>query len=151
MGCATTYPGRGLSHRRRCARARHDRPRERSAAGEVPEDVEFATKPALAREMLVRTLDAGVAARWAAGDEVYGADPALRAALEARQFGYVLVIGCDRRVSTPAGLLRADKITAGLPGRAWQQLSAGPGAKGQRIYDWARIVLDPPAEHTGPG
>lgn len=124
---------------------------ERSAAAGVPEDVEFATKPALAREMLIRTLDAGVAARWAAGDEVYGADPTLRAVLEARQFGYVLAIGCDRRVPTPAGLLRADKITAGLPRRAWQQLSAGPGAKGQRFYDWALIVLDPPAEHTGPG
>jgi SRSO17 transposase len=32
--------------------------------------VEFATKPALAREMIARALDAGVSARWAAGDEV---------------------------------------------------------------------------------
>src|SRR5206468_1771221 len=41
----------------------------------VPADVGFATKPALARVMLDRALDAGVPARWVAGDEVYGADP----------------------------------------------------------------------------
>jgi SRSO17 transposase len=41
-------------------------------------------------------------------------------------------------------LLRADEIAAALPKRAWQRLSAGPGAKGQRYYDWALIShLDP--------
>jgi SRSO17 transposase len=74
-------------------------------------------------------------------DEVYGADPQLRADLEARQIGYVLAIGCDRRVPTTAGPLRADALTANLPTRAWQRLSAGPGAKGQRYYDWALITL----------
>jgi SRSO17 transposase len=54
----------------------------RCAAAGVPADVSFATKPALAQAMLVRTLEAGVPARWVAGDEVYGADPGLRAALE---------------------------------------------------------------------
>lgn len=62
----------------------------RCARAGVPEDVKFATKPQLARAMITRALDAGVPARWAAGDEVYGADPALRAELEARQLGYVL-------------------------------------------------------------
>jgi hypothetical protein len=28
-----------------------------------------------------------------------------------------------------------------LPARAWQPLSAGPGAKGDRVYDWAMIDL----------
>ncbi|WP_369412197.1 transposase [Nocardia sputi] len=53
----------------------------------------FATKPALARKMIVRALDAGVAAAWVTGDEVYGADPALRGALENRGVGYVVAIG----------------------------------------------------------
>ena len=44
----------------------------------VPAEVKFATKPALAAEMITRALDAGVPARWVAGDEVYGADPKLR-------------------------------------------------------------------------
>jgi SRSO17 transposase len=107
----------------------------------VPEDIEFLTKPALAAGMLTRALNAGVPARWVAGDEVYGADPALRAELETYRVGYVLAIGCDRRVPTAAGLLRADQLTATLPKRAWQRLSAGPGVKGQRYYDWALITL----------
>jgi SRSO17 transposase len=98
--------------------------------------------------MLVRALNAGVAPRWVAGDEVYGADPALRAELEARRVGYVLAIGCDRRIPTAVGLLRADQITAGLPRRAWQRLSAGPGAKGQRHYDWALITHPDPTRRA---
>jgi SRSO17 transposase len=74
----------------------------------------------------------------------------LRGELEARAVGYVLAIGCDRRVPTAVGLLRADEITAGLPGRAWQRLSAGPGAKGHRYYDWAWIEHPDPAHPTGP-
>jgi SRSO17 transposase len=57
----------------------------RCAAAGIPEDTAFATKPALARRMLARTLDAGVPASWVAGDEVYGADPRLRGDLEERR------------------------------------------------------------------
>lgn len=49
-------------------------PRRCTGAG-IPEEVEFATKPALAGTMIDRALDAGVPARWVAADEVYGADP----------------------------------------------------------------------------
>src|SRR3954470_6655212 len=59
----------------------------RCANAGVPAEVTFATKPALATAMLDRALDAQVPARWVAGDEVYGADPDLRAALEARPIG----------------------------------------------------------------
>jgi SRSO17 transposase len=51
----------------------------RCAAAGVPEEIEFATKPPLAPAMIGRALDAGVLARWVAADEVYGADPGLRA------------------------------------------------------------------------
>jgi SRSO17 transposase len=112
---------------------------QRMAAAAVPADITFATKPALATGMLIRALRAGVPAGWVAGDEVYGADPDLRAELEAQQVGYVLAIGCDRRIPTAAGPLRADELAAGLPRRAWHRLSAGPGAKGERFYDWAWI------------
>jgi SRSO17 transposase len=109
-------------------------------------DDRFLTKPALAAGMLIRALNAGIPARWVAGDEVYGADPALRAELEFHRVGYVLGIGCDRRVPTEAGLLRADEIVAALPKRAWQRLSAGRDAKGQRYYDdWALISHRAPA------
>ncbi|MGH3782441.1 MAG: IS701 family transposase, partial [Pseudonocardiaceae bacterium] len=59
----------------------------RCAAAGVPDDVGFATKPRLAATVLGRALDAGVPARWVAADEVYGADPGLRADLEARWVG----------------------------------------------------------------
>jgi SRSO17 transposase len=115
---------------------------ERRAVAGVPEEVQFATKPALARQMIARALDAGVPARWVAGDEVYGADPTLRAELELRGMGYVLAVACDHRVSTPAGRLRADQLATSLPTRAWQRLSAGQGSKGPRLYDWAWISVD---------
>jgi SRSO17 transposase len=52
---------------------------DRLAAAGVPDNVGFATKPALARQMIAAALDAGVPAAWVTGDEVYGADPGLRA------------------------------------------------------------------------
>jgi len=102
---------------------------QRCVVAGVPDDIDFMTKPALAAGMIVRALNAGVTARWVAGDEVYGADPALRAELETRRIGYVLAIGRDRRVPTAAGPIRADLLTADLPRRAWQRLSAGHGRR----------------------
>jgi SRSO17 transposase len=122
---------------------------DRCTAAGVPAGVEFATKPTLARAMLVRALEAGVPAAWVAGDEVYGADPDLRAELEARRVGYVLAIAGNRRLPTAAGPIRADVLAAALPRRAWQRLSAGPGAKGQRYYDWACIDLPAPDRSSG--
>ncbi len=108
----------------------------RDQAG-VPHDVAFATKPALATTMLERALDAGVPASWVAGDEVYGADPSLRQRLQDRQIGYVLAVGCNRRVPTAVGDLRVDELAASVPRQAWQKLSAGAGSKGPRWYSWA--------------
>ncbi len=117
--------------------------RGRCAAAGISEGVRFATKPALATTMIARALDAGVEARWVTGDEVYGADPRLRAELEGRGVGYVLALGCDHRVATGAGKVRADELAARLPKHVWQRLSAGVGAKGHRYYDWALIDIDP--------
>jgi SRSO17 transposase len=105
----------------------------------VPADIGFATKPALAAGMLSRALAAGVPARWVTADEVYGADPCLRADLEIQRVGYVLAVGCDRRVPTAVGPVRVDVLAAGLDRWAWQRVSAGVGAKGPRIYEWAWI------------
>ncbi|WAL67696.1 IS701 family transposase [Amycolatopsis cynarae] len=123
--------------------------RDRCAAAGVPAEVGFATKPALASTMISRALDAGVPAPWVTGDEVYGADPRLRAELEGRGVGYVLAIGCDRRVTTGVGPLRADEVAARLPRHVWQRLSAGAGAKGHRFYDWALADIDPGADVAG--
>jgi SRSO17 transposase len=123
-----------------------DDPARRTAAG-VPDRIGFATKPALARQMIARTLDAGVPAQWVTADEVYGADPGLRGELERRRVGYVLAVARDYRVPTAAGPIRADMLSLQLPRRAWQPISAGPGAKGDRVYDW--VLVDLPAARAG--
>jgi SRSO17 transposase len=115
----------------------------RCTAAGIPEDTKFATKPALALAMINRALDAGTPAGWVAGDEVYGADPGLRAGIENRGVSYVLAVAKSHPVATAAGAVRADVLARKLPPRAWQRLSAGPGAKGHRWYDWAWVVIDP--------
>ena len=55
----------------------------------------------------------------------------------------MLAVACDHRVPAGAGrALRADELAARLPKQAWQRLSAGEGAKGQRWYDWAWAAID---------
>ncbi len=119
-----------------------DNPERRTAAG-IPETVQFATKPTLALEMIAAALDAGIAASWVTGDEAYGQDPQLRAALETRGTGYVLAVACSMRVRINHGrtAVRADIVTDRLPATAWQRHSAGNGAKGPRYYDWAWIHI----------
>ncbi|WP_079075900.1 IS701 family transposase [Streptomyces griseorubiginosus] len=114
---------------------------DRCRAAGLGEDTDFATKPELARVMIERFLDAGHHVGWVTGDEVYGGNPKLRSALEERGMGYVLAVACSAEVATRAGKFRADALAAKLPRRAWQKLSAGQGAKGQRYYDWAVIDL----------
>jgi SRSO17 transposase len=99
--------------------------------------------------MLTRTLDAGVPAAWVTGDEVYGADPVLRAELEARGIGYVLAVACDHPVLAAGDASRADDLLRRVPARAWQCVSAGRGAKGHRLYDWAFVRLDDRAPSPG--
>ena len=115
----------------------------RCAAAGIPETTAFATKPGLARRMISRALDAGTPAAWVTGDEVYGADPGLRADLERRRIGYVLAVAASHQVSTAAGPGQAREIAARLPRQAWQRYSAGAGAKGHRYYDWAWLAIDP--------
>ena len=123
----------------------------RCAAAGVPAGTVFATKPALAREMTGRALDAGTPAGWVAADEVYGQDPQLRAELSRRGLGYVLAVAKSHPVITGIGPRPAGELTKRLPARAWQRLSAGPGAKGPRWYDWALIEAADPAVTEGDG
>jgi hypothetical protein len=113
----------------------------------VPADVEFATKPTLATTMITRAIHAGVPAAWVAGDEVYGADPTLRATVRGLGLGYVLQVAANRRVPTHAGMARVDELAAARPGHAWQQHSAGPGSKGPRYHAWTWIALLPEDEN----
>lgn len=110
-------------------------------------DTAFATKPELAARMIARFLDAGHHAPWVTGDEVYGGNPKLRTALEERTTDYVLAVARSHEVTTRGEKFRAEALAKKLPKRAWQKLSAGAYAKGQRFYDWAVIALPDP--HPG--
>ena len=128
-----------------------DRARCREAA--VPDAVGFATKPELGMNMLARAVDAGVPASWVTADEAYGQVSRLRLMLEDRGLSYVVAVPCSQRVhpSLAAGGgidVRADEVIAGLAPQAWSTVSAGAGAKGPRVYQWARTAVCPLA---GPG
>jgi SRSO17 transposase len=124
---------------------------ERRAEAAIPEQVEFATKPALAKQMIMRALDAGVPCAWVLGDEVYGSDSKLRTALEQREQPFVLTVRSNERLwaihKKRTGWYTAAELTEARPASAWQCHSAGAGTKGERLYDWARLRL---ARRLGP-
>ena len=107
-------------------------PARRDAAG-VPAEMVFATKPQLGRQMLSRAFAAGVPCRWVTGDSVYGADYALRRCIEKSGCGYVLAVTSRQRL----GFKTVADWLEDVPTSGWQRLSAGEGAKGPRLYDWA--------------
>lgn len=118
---------------------------ERREEVAIPEAVEFATKPVLARQMIERALDAGVPCAWVLGDEVYGSDHKLRAALERREQAYVLMVRSNEPVwavrAKKTGWYTAAELAEACPASAWQCHSAGAGTKGERVFDWARVPL----------
>ena len=122
---------------------------DRCRAAGIPDHLAFATKPQLAARMITQALDAGTPARWVAGDEVYGNNPHLRTALEERPMGYVLAVSSTHRAATHAGTFPAKVLATRIPKRAWQRLSAGAGAKGERFYDWAQVDIIGPAGRSG--
>jgi len=124
--------------------------RDRCREAGVPDDVQFATKTGLARQMLGRALDAGVPAGWVTADEAYGKDHKFRDWLEQRRIGYVVAVPANQAVPGDAGTSRADVLAAHAPGQAWKRRSCGDGAKGPRVFDWAVASL-PADDSTPPG
>ncbi|MGV9779828.1 IS701 family transposase [Streptosporangium sp. NPDC003464] len=117
-----------------------DRARCREAG--VPDEVEFATKPVLARQMLAHALDAGLPVSWATADEAYGMDSKFRRFLEQRRVNYVVAVPKNQFVACGARAdLRADTQVAAAPAEAWKRVSCGDGAKGRRLYDWALATV----------
>ena len=120
---------------------------ERRQEAGVPEDVEFLTKPQLARSMLERAVESGVPFGWVSGDEVYGSDRSLRLWLEQKGIPHVLAIKSNEKLWawTPKGPLqvRADRLAAQVEQTGWIRCSAGDGAKGPRLYDWATVEIRP--------
>ena len=104
--------------------------------------------------MIARAIAAGVPFAWVVGDEVYGSDRRLRLFLEQHEQPILTVRSNEKLWSVLAGRLgqqAAADLAAALPDAAWHRLSAGAGAKGERLYDWARVRLArrqaPPWDH----
>ena len=68
-------------------------------------------------------------------DSVYGADHALRRWLQEHRLDYVPAVTRAQRL----GFGRVEAQVERLPAAAWHRLSAGNGAKGPRLYDWAYL------------
>lgn len=115
----------------------------RRAAG-VPEDVEFATKPALARRLVERVLAAGARPAWVVADAVYGADYKLRATLEAAEQPYVMVVTGQQCVWMGFGQQRVKTVKARVPADAWAEIAIAAGTKGPRVFDWAALRINHP-------
>jgi SRSO17 transposase len=118
---------------------------DRRAKARVPEDVTFATKPQIACDLIARALDAGMPCAWVLADALYGSDSRLRRMLEDRGQAYVLAVRSNHhlRFLTNHGLVETDPATLAdeLEAEVWTAHAAGEGAKGLRLYDWARIAL----------
>ena len=116
----------------------------RTAKVHVPADASFATKPALAVQMIERAIGAGVPFAWVAADSVYGVGD-IEQTLRRAGKGYVLGVGSNHHfgswIGKPAVAGTAAEIAHGLDPAAWQRLSAGHGTKGARLHDWAYLEL----------
>jgi SRSO17 transposase len=116
----------------------------RMAGAHVPPDTGFATKPVLALAMIDRAINAGVPFAWVTADTVYGTG-AVEMALRRAGKAYVLGVSATSQFNSwgakPLVAGTAAEIAAALDPSAWHRLSAGTGAKGERLFDWAYLEL----------
>jgi SRSO17 transposase len=114
----------------------------RRAEAGVPEEIRFTTKPKLGQAMLKRAFAAGVPCAFVVSDSVYGADHQTRRLIEAHGRGYVLAA----TAAQPLGRKPVADWREDVPAQGWIRLSAGDGAKGPRLYDWAYLPYGVPSE-----
>jgi len=143
--------------------------RERRREARVPEEVGFGTKSQLAIQMLEHAWARGVPMKWVTADEIYGDDTRLRDRVTQAGKKYVLAVSANTPVwrerqpvvwpeapfTGQRGRPRKEPrlangavawepvsgVVAALPWSAWKRLAVGPGEKGPRIYDWARVRI----------
>lgn len=99
--------------------------------GSAPRD--GAEGPKLGLAMLERAHAARLPFSWVTADSVYGGDHRLRRRLQEKELGYALAVSRAQRL----GFGRVEDHVGAVPPDGWHRLSAGDGAKGPRLCDWA--------------
>jgi len=118
----------------------------RCAKAGIPQTVAFETKPVIARQMIAAALEAGMPCAYVLGDAVYGADSSLRRMLEARGQPYVLAVRGAHFMRRGVESSSAEELAKDIAPGDWACHAAGEGAKGPRLYDWARIPRGAPTQ-----
>jgi SRSO17 transposase len=143
----------------------------RRKQAQVPEELEFATRQEQAAAMLQHAWAKGVPMRWVTGAEIYGDTAALRTLVHDEGKLYVFAVACStpvwrvrprteaaysphtgrprkyaRVVSGEANWQRAEQLLASSE-LDWQRFSTGAGAKGERLFDWARVRVVEREDH----
>ena len=119
----------------------------------VPEDTPFATKIAVAQQMLARAFDADVPARWVVADAFSGRSHALRRWREARERPYALMIPKTNAVQYQGRRERAEQVGERLSVKAvvdpWVCLELSDAcAAGMRRWLLVRGDAEDPDEHA---
>ena len=99
----------------------------RMAAAHAPPGTTFATKPALAVQMIDHAIASDVPFSWVAGDTVYGCG-LIEMRLRQAGKGYVLGVASSQQFRSwnkPPVAGAAEAIAQGLDAAAWKRLSAG--------------------------
>ncbi|WP_207944384.1 IS701 family transposase [Actinomadura rubrisoli] len=118
--------------------------RERCREAGVPDEVAFATRPALAQQMIERAVLGDVPFGWVTADEAYGQDTKFRLWLEAGDISHVVAVPKSAMVvSMTLSKIRVHQVVVDLPDGAWKRLSCGDGARGFRVSDWAATEIRP--------
>jgi SRSO17 transposase len=111
--------------------------RDRCRAAGVPDDVAFATKPALALAMVRQARAAGhLRADWVTGDAVYGGNPGFRDALDADGLQYVLEVPTTLGVCPVTGAGPATPLGGGDWRPRWAAATGAPGSTSARPRPW---------------
>ncbi len=121
----------------------------------IPIDVEFATKPEQAVELLTEADDSGVPFGWIAADGGYGQYRVVRDWCTAGSHRYVMAVPSSQplarvhAIGGQQGVKRVDDLLARAT--RWERRSCGHGSKGERFYDWAFFTVSLPDETPAEG
>ena len=119
-----------------------DNAQRRKKSG-VPENLTFQTKPQMALDMIKEATSANVPYKWVTGDCVYGDYTDIRAWLETNQKCYVMSVSGKSYVWQGYKQKSISKLFKELPQDEWFEASCGNGSKGERLYDWLSVTINP--------